>query len=412
MGIFELKSKDEARLKHMLKELSELNDSLGSKYSLRADLRDLTNRSFTVAKLLQEELDKIRANQQKLEEACNETFTVKNKIDACLEAITEIESKLESDEDGISVYDRILELTSEESIEEIENSKQEILDKYNELFEADESDESRIDQLSLKIKEIEEKYSEIFEDQNDDGENLFEEMELKIKKLGELWDEYFIEDEEGRTKSELIDSRLKEINQFHLKIFGDELSEKVSLDQELNDRLKNLKDIEKRAKDILDDSSEAGLAGGFVTKRKEANWVRLISLVVLISAIAFLFIFNYNFLEKKDFEDIKWGTILFKLSINAPIIWIATIANTNMNKFSRLEQDYSHKEALAKSYERYRSEIQQLELLGVDGAENLKVKLLETNLDAFRVNPASYANDSKKDISIIELIKLKLSGAK
>lgn len=412
MGIFELKSKDEARLKHMLKELSELNDSLGSKYSLRADLRDLTNRSFTVAKLLQEELDKIRANQQKLEEACNETFTVKNKIDACLEAITEIESKLESDEDGISVYDRILELTSKESIEEIENSKQEILDKYNELFEADESDESRIDQLSLKIKEIEEKYSEIFEDQNDDGENLFEEMELKIKKLGELWDEYFIEDEEGRTKSELIDSRLKEINQFHLKIFGDELSEKVSLDQELNDRLKNLKDIEKRAKDILDDSSEAGLAGGFVTKRKEANWVRLISLVVLISAIAFLFIFNYNFLEKKDFEDIKWGTILFKLSINAPIIWIATIANTNMNKFSRLEQDYSHKEALAKSYERYGSEIQQLELLGVDGAENLKVKLLETNLDAFRVNPASYANDSKKDISIIELIKLKLSGAK
>lgn len=334
------------------------------------------------------------------------------KINACLEAITEIESKLESDEDGISVYDRILELTSEESIEEIENSKQEILDKYNELFEADESDESRIDQLSLKIKEIEEKYSEIFEDQNDDGENLFEEMELKIKKLGELWDEYFIEDEEGRTKSELIDSRLKEINQFHLKIFGDELSEKVSLDQELNDRLKNLKHIEKRAKDILDDSSEAGLAGGFVTKRKEANWVRLISLVVLISAIAFLFIFNYNFLEKKDFEDIKWGTILFKLSINAPIIWIATIANTNMNKFSRLEQDYSHKEALAKSYERYRSEIQQLELLGVDGAENLKVKLLETNLDAFRVNPASYANDSKKDISIIELIKLKLSGAK
>lgn len=79
MGIFELKSKDEARLKHMLKELSELNDSLGSKYSLRADLRDLTNRSFTVAKLLQEELDKIRSNQQKLEEACNETFTVKNK---------------------------------------------------------------------------------------------------------------------------------------------------------------------------------------------------------------------------------------------------------------------------------------------------------------------------------------------
>ncbi|GAA5557420.1 hypothetical protein Asch01_02149 [Acinetobacter schindleri] len=83
-----------------------------------------------------------------------------------------------------------------------------------------------------------------------------------------------------------------------------------------------------------------------------------------------------------------------------------------MNKYSRLEQDYSHKETLAKSYERYRSEIKQLELLGVDGSENLKVKLLETNLDAFKVNPASYSSDKNNDISIIELIKLKLSGSK
>mgnify|MGYP003604011072 FL=1 len=66
IGILELKGKDEARLRHLLKELNELNDSLGSKYSLRADLRDLTNRSFTVGKLLQEELDKIKVKQQTL----------------------------------------------------------------------------------------------------------------------------------------------------------------------------------------------------------------------------------------------------------------------------------------------------------------------------------------------------------
>ena len=31
IGILELKGKDEARLRHLLKELNELNDSLGSK---------------------------------------------------------------------------------------------------------------------------------------------------------------------------------------------------------------------------------------------------------------------------------------------------------------------------------------------------------------------------------------------
>lgn len=413
IGILELKGKDEARLRHLLKELNELNDSLGSKYSLRADLRDLTNRSFTVGKLLQEELDKIKVKQQTLEDACDQTLLVKNRIENCLSSLKAIEQKLESNEAGVSQYDRIVDLTSEESIEKLENSKFEILDKYNQLFVETYSGNSIVENLSTKIKEIEEKYVQLFEEKNEDGENIFGALETKISKTSEIWEEYFKEDEYGKTKSKLIDSKLKEINQFHLEIFGDGSSENVSLNQELNDRLTNLKDIEKRAKEILDDSSEAGLAGGFVLKRKEANLARLISLIVFGSAIIFMFLFNYNFFEKSDFENLKWSTILYKLTINAPIIWIASIANINLNKFSRLEQDYSHKEALAKSYERYRSEIHQLKTLGVEGAENLNVKLLETNLDAFKVNPANFTNQNQRDnISIIELIKLKLIGSK
>lgn len=382
IDILGLKSKDEARLKHMLKELAELNDSLSSKYSLRADLRDLTNRSFTVGKLLQEELDKIKSNQQKLEEACNETLRVKNKIEACLGTISEIESKLELDDNGISIYDRIVELTSAESIEEIENSKQEILDKYNELFSEDEQGESTVDQLSSKVKEIKEKYAELFEEQNKDGENLFEEMESRVNKLGELWKEYFVEDEEGVTKSELIDGRLKKLDQFYIRIYGDEAKDIPSLKKELEERLDNLKDVETRAKATIDLSSEAGLAGGFVSKRKEANTARLISLAVFIVTVLCMFGFNLWLFDADDFKNMELHTLLFKITINAPLIWIATIANINLNRFSRLEQEYSHKESLAKSYERYRAEIEQLEQLGVQGADDLKIKLLDTNLEA------------------------------
>ena len=315
IGILELKGKDEARLRHLLKELNELNDSLGSKYSLRADLRDLTNRSFTVGKLLQEELDKIKVKQQTLEDACDQTLLVKNRIENCLSSLNAIEQKLESNEAGVSQYDRIVDLTSEESIEKLENSKFEILDKYNQLFVETYSGNSIVENLSTKIKEIEEKYVQLFEEKNEDGENIFGALETKISKTSEIWEEYFKEDEYGKTKSKLIDSKLKEINQFHLEIFGDGSSENVSLNQELNDRLTNLKDIEKRAKEILDDSSEAGLAGGFVLKRKEANLARLISLIVFGSAIIFMFLFNYNFFEKSDFENLKWSTILYKLTM-------------------------------------------------------------------------------------------------
>lgn len=103
----------------------------------------------------------------------------------------------------------------------------------------------------------------------------------------------------------------------------------------------------------------------------------------------------------------KWDTFLFKLLINAPLIWIATIANINLNRFSRLEQEYSHKEALAKSYERYKTEIQELEQLGVTGSEELKVKLLEINLEAFKVNPAEHSDKAKPNFSIWDLVKKK-----
>lgn len=400
IDILGLKSKDEARLKHMLKELAELNDSLSSKYSLRADLRDLTNRSFTIGKLLQEELDKIKSNQQKLEEACNETLRVKNKIEACLGTISEIESKLELDDNGISIYDRIVELTSAESIEEIENSKQEILDKYNELFSEDEQGESTVDQLSSKVKEIKEKYAELFEEQNKDGENLFEEMESRVNKLGELWKEYFVEDEEGVTKSELIDGRLKKLDQFYIRIYGDEAKDIPSLKKELEERLDNLKDVETRAKATIDLSSEAGLAGGFVSKRKEANTARLISLAVFIVTVLCMFGFNLWLFDADDFKNMELHTLLFKITINAPLIWIATIANINLNRFSRLEQEYSHKESLAKSYERYRAEIEQLEQLGVQGADDLKIKLLDTNLEAFKLNPVSHTKQEGKSFAL------------
>lgn len=403
IDILGLKSKDEARLKHMLKELAELNDSLSSKYSLRADLRDLTNRSFTVGKLLQEELDKIKSNQQKLEEACNETLRVKNKIEACLGTISEIESKLELDDNGISIYDRIVELTSAESIEEIENSKQEILDKYNELFSEDEQGESTVDQLSSKVKEIKEKYAELFEEQNKDGENLFEEMESRVNKLGELWKEYFVEDEEGVTKSELIDGRLKKLDQFYIRIYGDEAKDIPSLKKELEERLDNLKDVETRAKATIDLSSEAGLAGGFVSKRKEANTARLISLAVFIVTVLCMFGFNLWLFDADDFKNMELHTLLFKITINAPLIWIATIANINLNRFSRLEQEYSHKESLAKSYERYRAEIEQLEQLGVQGADDLKIKLLDTNLEAFKLNPVSHTKQEGKSFALFNI---------
>ncbi|NHB57725.1 hypothetical protein G9F32_06715 [Acinetobacter sp. 194] len=405
MGLLGLKQTDEAKLSKMLSDLRELNEKLSAKYSLRSDLKEFNNRSFNIGKLLQEELDKIRDKQQALDSACTETLKIKNRVEQCLSIITEIEERIEENDEGESSYDRILRVTSDESIEQIEDLKQQILDKYNELFNGDESKESPIDCLFAKISDIDEKYQELFEEKNNDGENLFEEMESKISKLEEMWNEYFTTNEDGDTKSVLIDERLKKIDQFYSRIYGDTDKQLPSLKQELANRLENLKDIETRAKATIDLSSEAGLAGGFVIKRKEANIARLISLGIFILVVLFMFGFNFWLFEEADFTNMDLQKLLFKITINAPLIWIATIANLNLNRFSRLEQEYSHKESLAKSYERYRAEIEQLEQLGVQGADDLKIKLLDTNLDAFKLNPVAHSNSERKSFALFNFVR-------
>ena len=186
MNILGLKQKDEEKLKKMLNSLKELNEDLGAKYSLRADLRDINNRSFNVGNLLQGELDKIKNKQLELEEACKQTLIVKSRIESCLSTIKEIEERLEENDDGESFYTRILEVTSEDNIEHLEKLKEEIVDKYNELFlEEDDDGEVLVGKLALKIKEIEDKYSDLFEERNDDDENLFEALETKIAKTSE-----------------------------------------------------------------------------------------------------------------------------------------------------------------------------------------------------------------------------------
>ncbi|MFG4430512.1 hypothetical protein ACF0AX_11705, partial [Acinetobacter baumannii] len=147
--------------------------------------------------------------------------------------------------------------------------------------------------------------------------------------------------------------------------------------------------------------------GGFVVKGREAKIGQIASLFIFIIVVLILFFFNLYFFDKKDFVNMKWDSLIFKFLINVPLIWIATIANINLNRFSRLEQEYSHKEALAKSYERYKTEIDELEKLGVSGSEELKLKLLEINLDAFKVNPADHSDKAKPDFSIFDLVKNK-----
>lgn len=408
INVFGLKSNDEKKLREGLAQLRSLNDYLSSTYSLRSDLKDLTDNRFTVRILLQDELAKIKQHQEELKQKTRELTQLKQQLEESLSAIEDLNSILAQDEQGASTYSKILDLTREENLETLQTGSDKIHELYYELFDKQENEKSKIEKLKYEISKIQVAYEDLFDLLNDNEETKVKELERKIDELSQYYDDLFISnDPDTKSKKELIDFQLKRIQNFYDKIYGNEDKNIPALSQDLENRLTNLGNVEERAKSVIGLSSEAGLAGGFVVKVKEAKKGQKISIIVFIIMVLAIFGFNFYLFDKSDFLNMKWDTFLFKVLINAPLIWIATIANINLNRFSRLEQEYSHKEALAKSYERYKTEIQELEKLGVTGSEELKLKLLEINLEAFKVNPAEQSDKAKPDFSIWELISRK-----
>lgn len=408
LNVFGLSESDEKKLRDGLAQLRALNDYLSSTYSLKSDLKDLTDNRFTVRVLLQDELSKISVHQQDLIKKTNEVSQLKIKLDESLVAIEKIQSVIATDENGHSHYSRLLELTNEDSLDILESESDKIHTAYTQLFDRNGEDTSKIDRVNYEIKKISDQYEKLFDELNDNNETKVKEFERKINELVKYYNDLFVaEDPDNESKNEQINFQLARVQNFYDKIYGNEEKNISALSKDLDNRLENLKKVEDRAKSVIGLSSEAGLAGGFVVKGKEAKEGQKYSIIVFVIVVLLIFVFNLYVFDKKDFLDIKWEALLFKLLINAPLIWIATIANINLNRFSRLEQEYSHKEALAKSYERYKTEIQELEQLGVTGSEELKLKLLEINLEAFKVNPAEHSDKAKPDFSIWDLIKKK-----
>ena len=103
-----------------------------------------------------------------------------------------------------------------------------------------------------------------------------------------------------------------------------------------------------------------------------------------------MFLTSYFSLEDiKAIEDI--GKDFFKtLPIIAPLIWLAIFASSRRSENQRLEQEYAHKEALAKSYSSYKKQIDGLK----DEDQSLLIKLLDNAIETISKN-ASETLDKK-----------------
>lgn len=378
---------DEEQIKGKLKELEKFYNQIRDYYSIKEELIK-SDEEESLRNVFDNEIALIKDNATK-------SLSI-------LEKAQEIDSFLNEN----NRFQNTKNLLSDETINQLEDNKVAIQEAYTNIFKTPSGNLSDVyNEMYEKTKNA---YNDLFV--NKTGEKVkIEILNAHIDKFEEKYASIISNEKSISNEVENLHKDFKtkqtELDKFYKKIFGDEEKEINSLKDELELRLSQLKETEIEARKVINLSSDAGLGGGFFQKAKEAKINKYISLGVFVFVLIVMGCFNFNTIDFKNLKEIDLISITVRFMINAPFIWIATVANLNLNKYARLEQEYSHKESLAKSFERYKTEIEKLNDTETVKSKELLVELMTLNLEAFKLNPSLTMDGAKSDMDLLEKIK-------
>lgn len=232
---------------------------------------------------------------------------------------------------------------------------------------------------------------------------------------------------ENLDKSQIKDLT-KEINQT-----------KSEQDKIITDNIKKLTALENKGQELifksanlLSNTTTDALSKQFEEKRKEENggmkyityWKKekikkwgnyqrtsfgFFGILILIITI---FLFSDRFIELlfsiKPEELNQTATIiarlLTKITMSAPLVWLAIVQNKKMNLSKKLAEEYWHKEIVAKTFVGLSEQIDKN--TEGDTAKDLRIKLLDITLDTIGKNPADCIdNQDNSDHPVTNILK-------
>ena len=399
--IVELMSKKEiddalAKVNQQIQQINSLYQKLEKSYSINKAFIDSSSEE-SLKTLIDSELNDFRAKT-------DEINAMLVKLKEGFDFLTTLQNN------GKNRIQYVQDMLSDKILEDIKDKSEAFYESYNQIFNTENGDLTEdfikkyeiINNLYKKLYESTNNKKSISEELEEKIDNFFEQYSILIKNDNgtSMYDEFINKNNDFNSKKIKLDT-------FYTRIFGNEAEDTKSLNNELEERLNRLKDIEKEAKKILSLSSDAGLAGGFNQKVDEVKKNKYVSLAVFVVVLIIMGIFNFNTIDFKNLKDIDLISIITRFMINIPFLWIATVANINLNKYTKLEQEYSHKESLAKSFERYKTEIEKLDRIDSEKSNSLMMNLMELNIEAFKVNPANSIDKIKKDSTLLDIFQRK-----
>ncbi|TGV20556.1 hypothetical protein E5N72_10940 [Pseudoalteromonas sp. MEBiC 03607] len=332
---------------------------------------------------------------------------------------------------------RDLKIKFVQKFKDIESTHKEISTLRNKYFEGSDSEKSIEARMNEMVNELEENLIKI----RDYQEELLESGSDSIKTQISAAKEEAQNDSEAIT--ELLhgtEEQLKQLKLFYTDVMGNKDEDgnlKGGLKQEIVDRKKHLDDfkikqeeryeaLNSQIEELLPAATSAGLAAAYRAMRKSfAKPIKQYSILFYISVFVLSFtafistidgIWTVDsvikFIDVSDYKNLL-SNLTYKLPVILPVLWLALFASKRRSEALRLQQEYSHKEALAKSYQNFKN---QVDSLHAGKKEELLEKLLGAAIDAVASN-ASDTLDKKHgdktpaheglDKTVISLEKLK-----
>lgn len=415
-------NKDLEEIKNKLENIKKYYEDISAKYSIKNDLVEITDKRHALAQTLSDELSEHSKNVddiiKKVTTAIDEIEKLKigldNKVDVYnqfKEDVDALDTLLSFERvEGVKYKEELVSFLSEDNIDDLITKSEKIQSIWKDLSTENGVDRDIVHDILHMDDEIHSFVNKIFHPTSESDisietkiDNYDTEITDKYKKIVTGYTKTNEENEEIEVKSffDDISEKRKDLNGFHKKVFGTGTEEDIGLEKSLDNQLSRFKEIETEAKKIINLSSDAGLAGGFYQRGNKARGNKFISLALFGLSLILLAYFNFDTIKFDELDKITPTSIAIRLLINSPLVWLAIVANINLNKYARLEEEYAHKESLAKSFERYKEQVENL--VDKDASNKLMEQLLETNINAFQKNAADTMVEAKSDMPMKDM---------
>ncbi|MFG5139625.1 hypothetical protein O8I32_04840 [Campylobacter lari] len=264
-----------------------------------------------------------------------------------------------------------------ENIEELENEANDkfevIQEKYN-LICGEDNDKSLYNQI---------------ENVKSDIEKQLQDLSTKINQFNRFYDETFGEFEaennerNGGLKKELQDLKKELQDYFKTQKEAFELYEKEKKDKFIK--------IEKNIKKLLGGATNGSLAHSYEISKKSYFWpivgwncAVFVSIISIIGLSGELVINQLSKINANDYMSIL-SLAALRLPIYISLVWLGVFSTRRRNEIKRLQEEYKHKETVAKTYYGYQEQMEKLSDSGK--AKELQERLMSNLVDMVNQNP-------------------------